>query len=215
MSAQQVSFPHSPVRHWFLFWKRSPKWHQFPPRHNSSPWHRTKTFLTQREEHHAWHIYSRGLCSTLPSSLPPPLFFSIDVCPAARSVYRIIKELLWLQWLRFSDLTHSPCAFQLQGLSSMYSCTDTYLGSLSEFNIQLLKTSILDFFPPPLLISVLVKRAPRAECLLKKWPPTGLCLTLCHDWQMASLHRKNIADKEKSKILKKINLYSLKIHISF
>lgn len=72
MSAQQVSFPHSPVRHWFLFWERSPKWHQFPPRHNSSPWHRTKTFLTQREEHHAWHIYSRGLCSTLPSSLTPP-----------------------------------------------------------------------------------------------------------------------------------------------
>ena len=73
MCTQQVSFPDSPVRRWFLFWEPSPQWHQLPPTHQPSPWNRTKTFLAHREgEHHAWHIYRRGLCAPLLSYPPPP-----------------------------------------------------------------------------------------------------------------------------------------------
>lgn len=64
MCTQQVSFPDSPVRCWFILWEPSPQWHQLPPRHQPSLWHHTKTFLAQREgEHHARHIYGRDLCS--------------------------------------------------------------------------------------------------------------------------------------------------------
>lgn len=114
------------------------------------------------------HLQQRPLLHSSLFSNTPPSFSQL--------MFAQLPALFTASSKSFSDfggsgslgLTHSPCAFQLQGLSSMYSCTDTYLGSLSQFNIQLLKTSILDFFPPPLLISVLVKRTPRAECLLKK-----------------------------------------------
>ena len=85
MSTQQVSFPDSPVRRWFFFWEASPQWHQLPPTHQPSPWHHTKTFLAMREgEHHAWHIYRRGLCFPLLLYPPSPYFLFSNRCLYSR-----------------------------------------------------------------------------------------------------------------------------------
>lgn len=210
MCTQQVSFPDSPVRRWFLFWAASPQWHQLPPTHQRSPWHRTKTFLAQGGEggggHHAWHIYRRGLRS--PSPLTPHCL------------------LLFLHWCLYSRLLCLPdhqrasqtamaaaprpraCSLYLPQPLSSSACfsTNGNCSPLSLCEIFLSQPSILDFHPPSPFFSasLLVKwshdskgKMPSGEVTthwalsysLPRWTE-GQCVCMCV-WERVKQRRRN------------------------
>lgn len=143
--------------------------------------------------HRSWHIYGRGPRS--PSSVMPssPIFFSFSgsVCTAALSVYRIFKRASQPR-LAWPGLTLSLIASYL-----LFLCRPLSLFEIkkNKKTTLFLRLSILD---PPL--SLFVSNGImdlRAKCLLKKWPPTGLCLTLHPDGQKACVCMRQTEREEK------------------
>ncbi len=170
--------------------------------------HNDISFRQHTSRHHGTtqrHFWPRGrgsiMLDTFIGEVCAPLF-SYTLLPSSSSFF-------FLDWCLYSRLLCLPdhqrasqtsmavvrwawpafpiCfSFTASLFSNACSSTNGYCYPLIIFEIFLFHPSILDFLPPsPSLGLSNGAMTPRAKCLVKKWPPTGLCLTLCPNGQKA------------------------------